>query len=71
MVVLTRSRVRILVGTNFRLWVKNPLAVLAVRFGPHRHGPGFGDFSSAGKAVLLPLNKKRWGPFTPPAAFFC
>ena len=29
-----------------------------------------GGFSRPGEAVLLPLNEKRWGPFTPPAAFF-
>ena len=29
-----------------------------------------GDFPRPGEAVLLPLNEKRWGPFTPRSRFF-
>ena len=45
---------------------KNPLAVLAVRLGPHGHGPGFRGFLYPGKPVWLPLNEKTVGRFFPP-----
>ena len=53
MVVPMRSRVQIPVGTNFCPWVKSRSGI----------------FPRPGEAVLFPLNKKQWSPFTPPAAF--
>jgi len=48
---------------------KNSLAVLAARLGPLGHGPGFGGVSQPGEVGLLPLNEKRWSPFTPGRVF--
>ena len=44
--------------------------MLAVRLGPHGHGPGFGRFLYPGKPVWLPLNEKTVGPFLPPPVEF-
>ena len=73
MVAPTRSRVRIPAGTNFCLWAKKSVAMLAARWPSRAWARVRGFFPRQGEIVLLPLNEKRWGPFTPPAppaAFF-
>ena len=67
----TRSRVRILGGTNFCL-VGKKIPSLCSPKGLALSGMGqsSGVFPRPGEAVLLPLNKKRWGPFTPRRVFF-